>query len=208
LTENQSEHDRWNNYYNIVEGRPPRDTLLFALNQFESEKIVSEKFAIDLGCGIGNDSMELMKREWSVLAIDKQPIALDRLVQRVVDDQGIDRNQIQTKVSSFEDLKIPPSLLLNSSYAIPFCHPDQFPILWSTITDSIISGGRFSGHLFGINDQWAGTETMTFLNKSDVVRMLEDFTIELMEEKDEMGQVASGEAKHWHLYSIVAKKNG
>ncbi|MHA2097703.1 MAG: methyltransferase domain-containing protein [Candidatus Kariarchaeaceae archaeon] len=206
MKKNRSEKDRWNNYYDIVEGRPPRDTLLYAIAQFDKEGALSNKFAIDLGCGIGNDSLELMKRGWTVLAIDKQPIALERLSKRVSNHSKVQESKLQKQVSSFENLQIPSTRLLNSSYAIPFCHPNEFQKLWKTITTSIQSGGRFAGHLFGKNDQWADTQPMTFLDRNDIDQLFTDFNIEIMEEKDEPGNVANGDSKHWHLFSIVAKK--
>lgn len=179
---------------------------MFALSEFDKEELARGHLAVDLGCGIGNDSMELMKRGWSVLAIDKQPIALKRLSHRVLTDNTIKNSQLQKAVSSFEKLKLPSSILLNSSYALPFCQPDQFSKLWETITRSIQYGGRFAGHLFGKNDAWADDESMIFMDRSDINLLFKDFTIELFKEKDEMGNVANGDAKHWHLFSIVAKK--
>nr|WP_263972540.1 hypothetical protein [Pseudanabaena yagii] len=68
----KSSFDRdWSAYYQAVAGRPPRDTLLKALDLFELEKSTkSPRLAIDLGCGDGRDTVELLSRGWKVLAID------------------------------------------------------------------------------------------------------------------------------------------
>jgi tellurite methyltransferase len=98
----------WSVYYDAVAGRPPRDTLLKALDSFDAEdqdaigqdaigQDVSEgdaqgngaiapghprHWAVDLGCGDGRDTIALLHRGWRVLAIDGETQALDRLLGR------------------------------------------------------------------------------------------------------------------------------
>jgi tellurite methyltransferase len=52
-------------YYDGVKGRPPRPTLSRAADAF-----AGPGFAVDLGCGDGRDTIELLRRGWRVLAID------------------------------------------------------------------------------------------------------------------------------------------
>src|SRR6266480_3626651 len=61
----------WTRYYDAA-GEQPRETLLFALDRFDAEAgaEVGGLFAVDLGCGTGRDSIELLRRGWRVLAID------------------------------------------------------------------------------------------------------------------------------------------
>ena len=65
----------WTKYYAATEGRPPRPTLLFALDRFGAEP----HRAADLGCGDGRDTIELLRRGWSVIALDSEPTAIARL---------------------------------------------------------------------------------------------------------------------------------
>ena len=70
----------WSAYYRAVAGRPPRDTLLKALDLFDLEKSPkSPRFAVDLGCGDGRDMVELLKRGWQVLAIDGNEEAIAKI---------------------------------------------------------------------------------------------------------------------------------
>jgi trans-aconitate methyltransferase len=39
-------------------------------------------FAVDLGCGAGRDTAELLRRGWRVLAIDAEAEAIRRLLER------------------------------------------------------------------------------------------------------------------------------
>lgn len=81
--ENQVFDHDWTAYYSAVVGRPPRDTLLTALACFEAEKSVpNSQFAVDLGCGEGRDTVELLRRGWRVLGIDGENEAIARLLSR------------------------------------------------------------------------------------------------------------------------------
>ena len=59
---------RWVDYYQAVAGRPPRETLVTALNHFATESKIPRRgrvgFAVDLGCGDGRDTVEMLRRRW------------------------------------------------------------------------------------------------------------------------------------------------
>src|SRR2546430_1541774 len=50
-------------YYDKAGLRPPRATLLQALDAFAAEGVACGH-AVDLGCGIGRDTLELLRRRW------------------------------------------------------------------------------------------------------------------------------------------------
>ena len=53
----------WSDYYKAVTNRPPRETLLTALTNFERDiHQAKSKTAVDLGCGEGRDTVELLRR--------------------------------------------------------------------------------------------------------------------------------------------------
>ena len=195
----------WSAYYQAVAGRPPRDTLLKALDLFDLEKLTkSPRFAVDLGCGDGRDTVELLKRGWQVLAIDGNEEAISKLYDR----KDIDSTWLETQVRRFEGLTLPNSIdLINSSFALPFCRPEDFPNLWSKIIASLRSGGRFCGQLFGDRDTWATTyPNMTHYSKEKVEKLLRSFQVEYFEEEEHHGETAIGEQKYWHIFHIVASK--
>lgn len=193
----------WNAYYNAVEGRPPRETLLKALDAFEAEATGSERFAVDLGCGDGRDTVELLKRGWRVLGIDAEPKALERLRQRT----DCELSLLETQLNRFEAATLPANVdLINSSFALPFCPPADFPRFWSEIVAALKPGGRFSGQLFGDQDSWASDGRITHLTREQVEQFLQPFEVESFEEENHPGKTALGESKHWHLFHIVARK--
>lgn len=194
----------WSDYYKAVEGRPPRDTLLAALERFEAAPAIDHsRFAIDLGCGEGRDTIEILRRGWRVLGIDSNPEAIERLLGRE-DLPNIEH--LQTCVAKFEEAQWPEADLVNASFCLPFCSPESFPQLWSKIVDSLVPGGRFSGQLFGERDSWATIYGRTHHTRAEVEAMLQPFEIEMLNEEEHDGFTAVGQPKHWHIFHIVACK--
>ena len=119
----------WKAYYEAVNNRPPRKTLLTALAAFEKPGV-----AIDLGCGEGRDTGEILRQNWAVLAIDQNPDAIANLRKPSLDN--IDR--LATQIASFENLQLPqPVDLINASFSLPFCSNEDFPSLWIQILKSL-----------------------------------------------------------------------
>jgi tellurite methyltransferase len=177
-----------------------RETLLFALARFSSPGR-----AVDLGCGAGGDTAELLRRGWSVMAIDAEPEAIMRLRRR--DDLGPGGlARLETQVAPFEDAVLPAADLVNASWALPFCLPASFPTVWTRIAGSLVPDGRFCGQLFGDRDGWRDQPDLTFLSRVEVESLLEGFEAEQFDEVEEDGTTALGEPKHWHVFHVVARK--
>jgi tellurite methyltransferase len=199
----------WKGYFSAVLGKPPRDTLLDALAAFEGGPPVpgGSHFAIDLGCGEGRDTLELLRRGWHVLAIDLMPEAFNHLIPRIPPEH---RPRLQTQVATFESLTLQPSScdLLNASFSLPFCTPappEAFPRLWQQITSAIKPRGRFAGQLFGDRDDWARRGDRIHHTRAQVDALFKDFTFEHLREEEKEEADGKG-GKHWHVYHIVARK--
>ena len=200
---------RWSSYYKVVADRPPRETLTKALGFFAAEADLktdkNRRFAVDLGCGNGRDTAELLQRNWRVLAIDGQAEAIEQLRQR----PDLNRTYLEARVQKFEDLTLPPEVdLVNASFCLPFCPAEHFSELWEVIVNSLKTGGRFSGQLFGDRDSWAALSNILTQTRSQVEELLQPFIVEFFEEEEHPGKTALGEDKYWHLYQIVARKQG
>jgi tellurite methyltransferase len=199
----------WHDFYDAVEDSSPHDSLLKALTVFDQgaefdQQSVCERFAIDLGCGSGRDTLEMLRRGWRVLAIDFQAEGIERLQKRVI---GPQRSRLQTRVAPFEDLHdLPECDFINASYSLPFCTPTHFDALWEMIVRAIQAHGRFAGTFFGGRDSWAQKPGMTFHTRAQVETLLEPFEVEQLLEEDSDGKTALGETKHWHTFEVVAFK--
>lgn len=193
----------WHAFYDAVEGRPPHDTLLKTLALFDG-KPARARFAIDLGCGGGRDTRELLRRGWRVLAVDREAEGIERLIASVTVEH---QPRLLTQVSAFEALtSLPNCDFVNASFSLPFCPPAHFAALWKMLVAALQSGGRFAGTLFGERDGWINQPGMTFHTRWQVEAMLEGFTIEQFNEEESDGKTALGDTKHWHTFAVVAVK--
>jgi SAM-dependent methyltransferase len=195
----------WPAYFDAVAGKPARDTLLDALKRFDAEGLPANALAIDLGCGEGRDTAELLRRGWRVHAIDAEQEAFDRLHGRP-DLTHADR--LEVVIAPFELIELPRAQLVNASFALPFCPPEQFDALWSKVIAAIPGGGRFAGQFFGERDGWASLSERTHHTRAQVERMLAPFVLEHLSEEERDGEDASGFSKHWHIFHVVARKMG
>ena len=188
--------DTWSRFY-AAAGREPRETLLEALARFETEER-GPGLAVDLGAGTGRDTAELLRRGWRVVAVDAHHEAAQRL--RELGDA------VEVIEARFEDADWPETDLVNASYALPFCDAAGFARCWRRIRDRLAPGGRICGQLFGDRDEWAGAADMSFHSRRDVERLLAGLEVERLDEVDEDGRTALGEAKHWHVFHLVARR--
>ena len=188
----------WGLFYDAVAERPPHDTAVAALDAF-----AVPGFAVDLGCGDGRDTRLMLERGWRVLAIDAEPAAFERLSARVPPEA---HDRLETQVAPFEDARWPEADLVNASFSLPFCAPDRFDEVWSRVRAGIAPGGRFAGQLFGEHDGWAGSKDLVFLPRARVEALLAGLELERFDEIDEDGTTALGDAKHWHVFHIVARR--
>jgi tellurite methyltransferase len=193
-----SQAQGWGEYYDKLRDRPPRRTLLAALDAFGETP--DEALAVDLGCGDGRDIVEILRRGWNVVAVDAEPEALRRLEERGLPN-------ITPIVARFEDVPLPIGVrLVNSSFAMPLCEPERFHELWARIVEALPSSGRFSGQWYGTRDSWMGRPGMTFLEREQALALLAGFDLEMFEEEEADSTTPRGKPKHWHIFHIVARK--
>jgi SAM-dependent methyltransferase len=196
---------------------PPSATLLHALDYLDRTGVVGAGvgsggvgatdvvgaggIAADLGCGPGIDTFELLARGWSVLAIDKDQRSIESLQLQ------LSSPLLTVRVQNFESLRLPSIDLANASFALPFCQPRYFQRCWNTIRQAIRGHGVFCGHFFGVHDSWSDRPTMSFHRKEDISGLFAGFEILLLDESEKDGPTITGLTKHWHVFSVVARKS-
>jgi SAM-dependent methyltransferase len=194
-----SQAEGWASYYEKLRDRPPRRTLVAALDAFG--KMPADALAIDLGCGDGRDIVEILRRGWSVVAVDAEPEALRQLAARQLP------GALTPIVARLEEVPLPLGVrLVNSSFAMPLCEPERFHELWTRIRDELPIGGRFSGQWYGPRDSWVGRRGITFLDRDAALALLDGLDVEMFEEEEADSVTPRGNPKHWHIFHIVARK--
>jgi tellurite methyltransferase len=198
-----STEDVWQKYSAVTQESPARPRLLAALDSFFANR---PGHALDLGCGGGRDTKELLRRGWMVDALDSNESALALTKKLQTPD-----NRLNIIHTTFDESVLIENQydLVNASVSLPFCHPAQLPILWQKIVSSIKSGGFVTCDFFGVNDEWNSGrgETMSFLPRQGIENLFLGFKIHTFGEKEMDAPTALGVHKHWHLFDCTAQKS-
>lgn len=105
---------------------------------------ITPKKAVDLGCGVGRDTIYLIKNGWNVLAIDKENT--EEAISSKLDNSELKRFDFQCQ--NFENIQLEKNNLLVANFSIPFCKKDCFEEFWSKIINSISEGRILCWKLF------------------------------------------------------------
>jgi SAM-dependent methyltransferase len=191
----------WSRYYEEQERTEPRDLLVEVLDAFEDE--ARSGVAVDLGCGQGIDTAELLRRGWDVVAIDASEEGIRRLRRRIPGDHA---ERLATLVAPMEDVAVVEADLIHAGFSLPYCRPEAFPDVWEGIRSALRPGGRFAGQLFGVRDTWATSkDDMTFFELERARGLFDGLELESFVEEEEDGE-AWGEMKHWHVFHAIARR--
>jgi tellurite methyltransferase len=206
----------WSTYYTAVAGKPPRDTLLIALDLFARREDRpagrSSPHALDLGAGEGRDTRELLRQGFRVLALDPHPAAPDLLTQGLAPEHAERLTVVRAGTESLAavlatrpDFATPD--LINASFSFPFIPPVLFPRAWTALRAALAPGTLFAAQFFGPRDSWASNPTRTHHTREQVQHLLDGLTLHHLAEDDKPGHDAEGHPKHWHVFHVVAENS-
>jgi tellurite methyltransferase len=185
----------WEEFFHITKNHPPSPRLVRAVSL-----LGRTGEALDLGCGAGRDTRYLLACGFQVTAVDKEAASLAALAD-------LPRERLHLVQSTFEDFPFTSYDLINAHYALPFTQKEQSSAVFARLKAALKPGGIFVGQFFGVNDTWNTPETtMTFLTREQAHTQLAGLEIIEFEEEDQDGTTARGEAKHWHIFHIVARQ--
>ena len=128
-------------YYENTENALPHPMVKKIINLNNNPK-----YAIDLGCGAGRDTIYLIKNGWKVLSIDKENT-------REIISSKLDIKELENfnfKCQEFENIELEKNDLLVANFSIPFCNKDYFNEFWNKISNSILKERIFCWEFFWI----------------------------------------------------------
>lgn len=184
--------NHWDRYNKNTESFPPRKLL--------QEAIGTGGNALDLGAGPLNDTRYLLEKGYDVDVVDSNPSVLDR-------GKDLDAHIF---VSTFDTFEFPIAKydLINAEYSLPFNPPETFDATFERLVESLKPGGTFVGQFFGTEDSWSSNKKMTFHTKEEVEALFKEFTMSHFEEEKKKAEDVSGNEKFWHVFHVIAVRNG
>ncbi len=188
----------WQTYYSQHLYRPPRSLLVKAVSF-----CIRKDNALDLGAGT------LIETKFLLDSGFKKVTALDSSPEIRTFAEGINDERLTVEVRPYQEMELPPESydLITASYALPFYGKEGFDAFIARLVSALKPGGVFTGQLFGVKDGWnVPGDKRAFQTRDEAEELLKGLTIELFTEEDKDGIVASGEAKHWHIFHFIARK--
>jgi tellurite methyltransferase len=195
--------DYWARYYAVTAERPAWPTLLRAIELFAAENASRQRLAVDLGCGAGRDTLQLLNAGWRVLAVDRERAAIAAVEEATPADLRV---ALEARVADLADVGLPDCDLVNASLSLPFLPPDAYWRTWRRILDALPVGGRFCAMVFGDRDESAAQPSMTCPSPVRIRDGLASFELEHWSDTEEDRPTALGEPHHFHLVEFVARR--
>ncbi|MNJ28282.1 tellurite resistance protein TehB [compost metagenome] len=170
----------------------------------EQSGLTAGSTAVDVGCGAGRDTRYLLEQGFVVHAFDQDANALAHL-------QDLNEHpRLTVQQSRFEDFDYPQADLISACSSLFFCPPQAFEQSWCKIVSALRPGGVFCGHFMGPEDSWAQLERgdLSIHSAEQVKQLFSEFDVLDWHEHNQPGQTLLGRSKHWHTWSVLARKTG
>lgn len=126
-------------YYDITQNLKPHLNVITFLN-FKTQP----KKAIDLGCGAGRDTIELLKNNWTVLSIDKEDTK--SIIVKHLNKKELER--FEFKKCFFGNMNLPKVNLIVANFSLLFSKKELFDDIWKNIIDSLLDERLLCWQLF------------------------------------------------------------
>ncbi len=196
----------WYSYATHKKGKPPRELVKKAASYLS----VKSPTAIDVGAGVGNETLYLLQQGYTVTSVEPDTSVVNLLTARE-ELQSFTKN-LTVLNNTFEDISwssLAPVDLFVASYSLPYVRPEKFPTVWNQIVDHIKPEGYFVGQLF--TPEYGGfkeheREAMTFLRKEEIAGLFKDFIIKQFSFVDEESTNYAGEPVRANYYEVIAQK--
>lgn len=184
-------------YYEKTESNKPSPLLRKFLSNGYNKQL-NGNIAIDLGCGAGNDTIELINNGFNVTAIDSEVRVKEILQRRIPDSE-----KLNIIINDFSKIKLPKADLIIANMSLFFVK-DNFNIFIKNMLKSLNENGFFIGNFLGKEDAWA--DNRTTIDKEILLEFFKEFKMFYFSEEKYYKNLALGGNKYWHVYTIIAQK--
>lgn len=166
--------------------------------------VAAKEAALDIGAGSLRDSRYFLEQGFrTVTAMDMSPALQD--YAKDIKDEGF-----RAVVSSFADFAYPERTydLVYAKASLPFNPPETFDAMFARVKEAVKPGGILAVNFFGPHDAFNTPGSgMTFHTREQVEAMLEGFDLVIpLHEVDREQPSMNGELKHWHIFTVIARR--
>ena len=133
----------WESYLTKTLQWPARPYVVRALSKIPDPK--EGAVALDLGAGVGNETLLLIDKGFDVVAIDSEKIAFDLMLKRPeIIKQRAHLKTIQSMFQNLDFASLPFVDVVLASFSLPFCPPKYFNEFWKNLVSKIKPGPHSS----------------------------------------------------------------
>jgi tellurite methyltransferase len=195
----------WEQYFETNKGRPVRKLYAQAIKHVvvNQTSTPGSDMAIDIGCGAGNEAVDLLSRGWTVTALDKELSAIQATKDLAASTCTENLHMMHLSIEQLSAL--PRANFVHSFHTLQLCKPREFDRVWQMIVSAINSGGIFAGTFFGLQDDWVQTGDAIGLGIDELRTRFIEFDVLKMQEIDRIGPVHLGQ-KHWNYIEVIGQK--
>ncbi|MDO5662772.1 MAG: class I SAM-dependent methyltransferase [Brachybacterium sp.] len=188
----------WRAYNTSAAGRPPRRVVGRAIEVVGDG---ARRVALDIGAGGGSDSFEFARRGWTVHAYDTD----DTIATRMVENERL-AGEVRLHVGDVAHAEeFPAADIVYSAYSLPMLGAD-LPAVWERLRRALRPGGVVAVDLFGQRDSWVEREDIATFSEQEIEEMFRGLEVLSRDVRDEDGRTFSGDKKHWHVISTLARR--
>lgn len=142
----QAIKDKWQNYIDGTVGRPPYYLYQDAMERYLSSSNGSN--ALVLGCGAGNEEINLIKKGWNITAIDTNKRSNEIIRERIKELPG----NFNFQHGDFSSIQMSGKYdLIMSLFALPFGNKIELGSLFKRFNEYTKTGSVLVANFFGKN---------------------------------------------------------